>query len=81
MSNNYDLKSEYDFSHGERGKFYHPDAEFSLPVYLEPDEILELATQVYEGLSEEEIQDIENCFFDKHNPSLRIENEIKTEEQ
>ena len=31
------MKKEYDFSKGERGKFYHPDAEFNLPVYLEPD--------------------------------------------
>ena len=31
------MKDEYDFSKGERGKFYHPDAAFSLPVYLEPD--------------------------------------------
>jgi len=31
------MKKEYDFSQGERGKFYHKDAEFHLPVYLEPD--------------------------------------------
>ena len=31
------MKAEYDFSEGERGKFYHPDAVFHLPVYLEPD--------------------------------------------
>ena len=31
------MKSEYDFSKGERGKFYDPDAVFSFPVYLEPD--------------------------------------------
>jgi hypothetical protein len=31
------MKAEYDFSKGERGKFYHPDAAFSFPVYLEPD--------------------------------------------
>ena len=31
------MKAQYDFSHGERGKFYHPDAEFHLPIYLEPD--------------------------------------------
>jgi hypothetical protein len=31
------VKAEYDFSKGERGKFYHPDAVFSFPVYLEPD--------------------------------------------
>ena len=31
------MRAEYDFSKGERGKFYSPDAEFSFPVYLEPD--------------------------------------------
>jgi len=31
------MRAEYDFSQGERGKFFHPDAEFSFPVYLEPD--------------------------------------------
>ena len=31
------MKAEYDFSKGERGKFYKPDAVFSFPVYLEPD--------------------------------------------
>jgi len=31
------MKAEYDFAKGERGKFYAPDAEFSFPVYLEPD--------------------------------------------
>ncbi|NEP59339.1 MAG: hypothetical protein F6K31_20375 [Symploca sp. SIO2G7] len=31
------MKAEYDFSKGKRGKFYHPDAVFSFPIYLEPD--------------------------------------------
>ncbi len=31
------MKEEYDFSNGERGKFYREDAVFSLPVYLEPE--------------------------------------------
>ena len=31
------MKAEYDFSKGERGKFYNPDAIFGYPVYLEPD--------------------------------------------
>jgi len=31
------MKTEYDFSKGTRGKFYHPDAVFNFPVYLEPD--------------------------------------------
>jgi hypothetical protein len=31
------MNDEYDFSEGERGRFYNPDAVFSFPVYLEPD--------------------------------------------
>lgn len=31
------MKDEYDFSAGERGKFYHPELELIAPVYLESD--------------------------------------------
>ena len=31
------MKKEYDFSKGERSKFYDPNAELCLPIYLEPD--------------------------------------------
>ena len=31
------MKKEYDFSKGQRGKFYRPDAELNIPVYLESD--------------------------------------------
>jgi len=31
------MKKEYDFSKGERGKFYSPGAEFRVPIYLEPE--------------------------------------------
>ena len=31
------MKDEYDFSKGERGKFYRPGAKFNLPVYLDDD--------------------------------------------
>jgi len=30
------MKKEYGFSKGERGKFYRPDTQLNLPVYLEP---------------------------------------------
>lgn len=30
------MEKEYDFSGGERGKFFHADAELYLPVYLDP---------------------------------------------
>lgn len=31
------MRKEYDFSKGERGKFYRPDIELNFPVYLEPE--------------------------------------------
>jgi hypothetical protein len=31
------MRKEYDFSKGERGKFYHADAELHIPVYLDED--------------------------------------------
>ena len=31
------MKTEYDFSKAERGKFYQPDAVFHFPVFLAPD--------------------------------------------
>lgn len=31
------MKKEYDFSKGERGKFYSEDAVLHIPIYLEPD--------------------------------------------
>ena len=31
------MKKEYDFSKGERGKFYRPETELNIPIYLEPD--------------------------------------------
>ncbi len=31
------MREEYDFSKAERGKFYRPDAELNIPVYLDED--------------------------------------------
>jgi len=31
------MEKEYDFSKGERGKFYNKDATFQVPIYLEPE--------------------------------------------
>ena len=31
------MKEEYDFSKGERGKFYKKDIKLNLPIYLEPE--------------------------------------------
>ena len=37
MSDKNEMAKEYDFSGGERGKFYRPEAKSQIPVYLEPD--------------------------------------------
>jgi len=31
------MRDEYDFSNGERGKFFKSDAQLNLPVYLDDD--------------------------------------------
>ena len=31
------MKEEYDFSKGERGKFYRENVKLNIPIYLEPD--------------------------------------------
>ena len=31
------MKAKYDFSKAVRGKFYHPNATFTFPIYLDPD--------------------------------------------
>ncbi len=64
------MKPEYDFSEGERGKFFRPNAELRLPIYLNADiqaYLIERAAQKGLPLSEmvnallkQEIQRIES---------------------
>ena len=49
------MKEEYDFSKGERGKFYNKNATFNLPVYLDPEIesfIAKLAKEQKKNMSE-----------------------------
>jgi hypothetical protein len=39
------MRKEYDFSRGERGKFYRPNAKLSLPVYLD-EEVLAFVQRI-----------------------------------
>lgn len=39
------MKDEYDFSKGERGKFFNANAQYNLPIYLEPDVLNYFSTQ------------------------------------
>jgi hypothetical protein len=31
------MKAQYDFSKGERGKFFRPNSDLRLPIYLKPE--------------------------------------------
>jgi hypothetical protein len=55
------MKKEYDFSKGERGKFYRPDVRLNLPVYLD-DDIALLVQQTAES-KKVDIQTVVNQFL------------------
>ena len=46
------MKKEYDFSKGERGKFYKPDMKLNLPVYLD-DEAYTFVEKIAENKQED----------------------------
>jgi hypothetical protein len=64
------MKPEYDFSKGERGKFFRPGAELRLPIYLDTEVQAYLAERAAQkgvalgdmvnGLLKQEIQMIES---------------------
>lgn len=33
------MKKEYDFSNAERGKFYRPDVDLNIPIYLDAENL------------------------------------------
>jgi len=39
------MRKEYDFSKGERGKFYRPDMKLNTPIYLE-EEVLTFVKKI-----------------------------------
>ncbi len=66
------MKKEYDFSKGERGKFYRPGAELNIPVYLEPD-----VAEFIQKLAEEKNMDIENIVNDWLRNDIRLIESVK----
>ena len=61
------MKKEYDFSKGERGKFYKPDLELYLPIYLEQDTMETLLK-----FSEEKGVEVETIIKDWINKDISI---------
>ena len=53
------MKEEYDFSKGERGKFFRPDVELRIPVYLQKD-----IAEFLQKLAKEKDSDVETIVND-----------------
>ncbi len=61
------MREEYDFSKGERGKFYRPDAELNIPVYLDED-----VASFLRKLAEQKGTDVESIVNDWLRQSIRL---------
>ena len=61
------MKAEYDFSKGERGKFYQPRAVFNLPIYLEKD-----VNEFMRKLADENGKDVEELINEWLRSSMQL---------
>ncbi|EKQ67973.1 hypothetical protein OsccyDRAFT_4273 [Leptolyngbyaceae cyanobacterium JSC-12] len=69
------MKAEYDFSKGKRGKFYNPDAEFPVPIYLDKD-VEQFLTQ----LSADQHIDIQALVNKRLRSNIRLIQSVQTVE-
>ncbi len=61
------MKKEYDFSKGERGKFYSRKARLNLPIYLEPKTL-----SFVESIAEKKNSDISKVVNDLIKTGMKI---------
>ncbi|MBO9369805.1 MAG: hypothetical protein J7575_01750 [Chloroflexi bacterium] len=64
------MKREYDFSKGIRGKFYRPDVQLQLPVYLDED-VADLVIQ-YAEQRQQDIQTVVNEILRRNKEALQV---------
>ena len=67
------MKNEYDFSKGERGKFYRPNARLNLPVYLDND--IAVLVQAAAERKQVDVQTVVNQFLRSNQdllPALQV---------
>jgi len=62
-----EMKKEYDFSKGERGKFYSKKARLNLPIYLEPETL-----SFVESIAEKKKSDISKVVNDLIKTGMKI---------
>lgn len=63
------MKEQYDFSKGERGKFYRKNVKLNLPIYLDDDVL-----QFVEGVAKKKKMDIQTVV------NRLLKNDIKVAE-
>lgn len=66
------MREEYDFSEAERGKFYHPNADFRFPVYLDPD-----VDDYMSELAEEEDVDVQSLVNEWLRANIRLVKSVR----
>ena len=66
------MKKEYDFSMGERGKFYRADAKLNLPIYLDPETL-----SFIESIAEKKNSDLSTVVNDLIKTDMQIAKYIK----
>lgn len=66
------MKKEYDFSKGERGKCYRPNARFNLPVYLDAD-----VRKIVEAIAKSKRSDVSTVVNRLLKSDLRLVRESK----
>ena len=66
------MKKEYDFSKGERGKFYRQGIIFKLPVYLN-----EEVRMFVEQIAEKKHRDVSDVVNDILKSDMRLANSMK----
>jgi len=64
------MKREYDFSKGIRGKFYRPDVQLQLPVYLDED-VANLVIR-YAEQRQQDIQTVVNEILRRNKEALQV---------
>jgi len=67
------MKKEYDFSKGERGKFYKEDIIINYPVYLEPDNL-----KFIQSIAEKNKSDIGKIVNDLIKSNIRLAKVFKS---
>ncbi len=66
------MRKEYDFSKGQRGKFYRRGAELNLPVYLDKE-----VRKFVEGIADKKKRDVSTVVNDLLKSDIRLAEAIK----